>query len=333
MLDPFAHPALSVSRLSKPALLTAVVLHLGLLWVALNSAPMVRSAEQVVYQWVAPITPQRDVSVPITLPTPVTTKTIAPPVAKPIPTPRAAIAERAETPPPEPKPEIKPVPVPVVHPPLAEAASVAEPAKPLPEPSRVRREPVPLPLPAPVLDPKMDVVTPSVNVQVQAPPPVAPQAPVPLPEVVAAPAPVPKAAPPPAVLPVAVAPPVALPPRSAAITATEKPVGSGGPNDAPAAAAAAVTPASVTAPSAPATDGARGLNLNYPTSMLRNPPRQRSAAELANEQLNGTGSRNRLGETIDAATRPDCFGKEAGAAYGILAPIVGVVQAVRDKCK
>ena len=80
MLDPFAHPALSVSRLSKPALLTAVVLHLGLLWVALNSAPMVRSVEQVVYQWVAPITPQRDVSVPITLPTPVTTKTIAPPV-------------------------------------------------------------------------------------------------------------------------------------------------------------------------------------------------------------------------------------------------------------
>ena len=76
-----------------------------------------------------------------------------------------------------------------------------------------------------------------------------------------------------------------------------------------------------------------GLNLNVPSSMLRNPPRQRSAAELANEQLNGTGTRNRLGEAVDAATKPECFGKEAGAALGILAPIVGVVQAVRDKCK
>jgi hypothetical protein len=75
------------------------------------------------------------------------------------------------------------------------------------------------------------------------------------------------------------------------------------------------------------------LNLNYPTSMLRSPPRQRSAAELANEQLNGTGTRNRLGEAVDAATKPECFGKDAGAALGILAPIVGVVQAVRDKCK
>jgi hypothetical protein len=67
--------------------------------------------------------------------------------------------------------------------------------------------------------------------------------------------------------------------------------------------------------------------------MLRGPPRQRSAAELANEQLNGTGTRNRLGEAVDAATKPECFGKDAGAALGILAPIVGVVQAVRDKCK
>ena len=70
-----------------------------------------------------------------------------------------------------------------------------------------------------------------------------------------------------------------------------------------------------------------------PTSMLRGPPRQKSAAELANEQLNGDGTRNRLGEAVNAATRPDCFGKEAGAAYGIFAPAVGVVQAIRDKCK
>ena len=86
-------------------------------------------------------------------------------------------------------------------------------------------------------------------------------------------------------------------------------------------------------PSARAPTSSSGLNLNAPSSMLRNPPRQRSAAELANEQLNGTGSRNRLGEAVDAATKPDCFSKEAGAELGILAPILGVVQAARDKCK
>jgi hypothetical protein len=191
MLDPFARPALSMPRLSKPALATAVALHLGLLWVAMNSAPLVRSTEQVVYQWVAPITSPREVSGPITLPSPAkpVPKTAAPPVPLPAPAapPRAAITERTETAPPEPKPEPKPVPAPVTPPPpvpvpvappppAAEPAPVAEPVKPLPEPSRVRREPVPLPLPVPVLDTKIDIVNPTVNVQVQAPVPVAPPA-------------------------------------------------------------------------------------------------------------------------------------------------------------
>ena len=133
----------------------------------------------------------------------------------------------------------------------------------------------------------------------------------------------------PPALPAAVAPPVALPPRPAAITATEKPAG----GSSPASSTGRWRTAGAAAPTAPAPSGSRGLNLHYPTSMLRGPPRQKSAAELANEQLNGDGSRNRLGEAVDAATRPDCFGKEAGATLGVLAPIVGVVQAVRDKCK
>ena len=70
-----------------------------------------------------------------------------------------------------------------------------------------------------------------------------------------------------------------------------------------------------------------------PSSMLRNAPRERSAAEMAREQLNGNGSRNALGESIDAARKPECFGKEAGAALGLFAPLFGAVQALRDKCK
>ena len=313
MLDPFAHPALSVSRLSKPALLTAVILHLGLLWVALKSAPMVRTAEQVIYQWVAPITPPRDVVVPVTPTTPLPTKTVALPTPQsaPVTPTRAAITERAESPPPEPKPEPKPEPLP--PPPPVDPAPVVEPVKPLPEPTRVRREPEALPQPSLLLDTKIEVVTPTVNVQLQ------------LPEAATYALP--------SVLPATVAPPVIQPPRPAAITATEKPLGGGGPNAPPVANASSGAPGGAAAPNVPAAEGTRSLNLNYPSSMLRGPPRQRSAAELANEQLNGNGSRNRLGEAVDAATKPDCFGKDAGVAFGILAPIVGVVQAVRDKCK
>ena len=58
MLDPFARPALTMPRLSKPALVTAIALHLGLLWVALNSVPLVRSAERSLSAAGAPTRPK-----------------------------------------------------------------------------------------------------------------------------------------------------------------------------------------------------------------------------------------------------------------------------------
>ena len=350
MIDPFARPALGTGRLSRPALVTAVAVHLGLLWVALNSTPMVRSAEEVVYQWVAPITPLREVSKPITQPAPpkpdqsIAPVKPAPVLLPPVPT-RAVITERVQPPEsvpikqPEPKAEVKPepkplpvptpepVPIPVPAPPLpavvvpAPESALVDAPQPLPEPSRARREPLPLPNPLPTLEAKIDIVTPTVQVRIQAPP-----APLPTP----APAAVPAEPQPVAVTP----PPLPLPPRPAAITATERPQGGGSGKP------AGDTPATVGSPtnaqagtSGLPSDAGRNLYPVMPPSMLRGPPRERSAAEMAREQLNGTGSRNRLGEAVDAARKPDCFGKESGAAYGLFALPIGAVQALRDKCK
>lgn len=41
--------------------------------------------------------------------------------------------------------------------------------------------------------------------------------------------------------------------------------------------------------------------------MMLNRPRERSIADMANEQLNGTGHRDRLAEGLDAASRKDCI--------------------------
>ncbi len=372
MIDPFARSGPGPNRLSRPALVTAVAVHLGLLWVALNSTTMVRSAEEVVYQWVAPITPPRELSSAITQPVaPKLEKPIAPVTPGPAtPTPpsaappRAVITERVQPPEPDPvtlpEPKVEPKPVPTVLPkaeikpqpkplpvpepilvpvpapvpapvipapaptplptPAPEAAPVAAP-QPLPEPSRVRRAPVPLPSNMPALETKIDIVTPAVQVQIQAPP-----APVPAPTPTTAPI---------ATLPVAVTPPsLPLPPRPAAITATERPQGSSAAS--PAGSTATSTPGPMGGPASLGglpSDAGRNLYPVMPPSMMRGAPRERSAAEMAREQLNGTGSRNRLGETVDAARKPDCFGKDAGAAYGLLALPLGAVQALRDKCK
>ena len=93
MIDPFAKTSAHANPLSKPALVTAVVLHLGLLWIAMNSAPMVRSAEQVIYQWAAPVTTQREVSGAITLPSPIPAPAVAKPMVKSPAKARAAITE------------------------------------------------------------------------------------------------------------------------------------------------------------------------------------------------------------------------------------------------
>lgn len=358
MLNPFAAtPAVSESRLSRPALVTALALHLGLLWFALQAPPMVRSAEQVVYQWMAPITTPRQVSGPITLPKPT-----APPQAIQAATPAAvlppapsqtAITQRVE-PPQTPPPPTTPVPVPVpppppvpvavqvpapVTPPIAPppvaavvTAPVAAPepvappevAKPLPEPSRVRREVAPLPSFAPTQDTKLEakVDLPNTTVNIQAPPAPEPPAPAPSPTPVVVDA-APAVAPPPA---------VAQPARQTAITVTERPAGGGGPTN-PSGSSANAGAGANAANTASGTGAPLNLNLTYPSSMLRSPPRQRSAAELANQQLNGDGVRNRLGESVNAATKPDCLSREAGLELGLLALPLAAVQAARDKCK
>lgn len=65
--------------------------------------------------------------------------------------------------------------------------------------------------------------------------------------------------------------------------------------------------------------------------VMRNAPRQRSVAEMANEQLNGNGSRNRLGEAVAGAGKPDCIGPNAGGS--LIAIITIPIAAAMDKCK
>jgi len=86
----------------------------------------------------------------------------------------------------------------------------------------------------------------------------------------------------------------------------------------------------VAQPAAGAVPGGSGLNLNY-NYRPSNTGRQKTAAEMANEQLNGTGRRDKLAESVNAAEKPDCI--NSGQAAGLLAPVLVIANVVRDKCK
>ena len=73
-----------------------------------------------------------------------------------------------------------------------------------------------------------------------------------------------------------------------------------------------------------------GLNLNF-NYKPNSGGRQKTAAEMANEQLNGTGRRDKLAESVNAAEKPDCI--NSGQALGLLAPIAIAYNVVKDKCK
>lgn len=88
--------------------------------------------------------------------------------------------------------------------------------------------------------------------------------------------------------------------------------------------------AAATATAPPAGGGAAPASNLYPY-VMRNSPRQRSLAELANEQLNGNGSRNRLGEAVAGAGKPDCIGPNSGGS--LLAIVTLPIAAALDKCK
>jgi hypothetical protein len=60
-------------------------------------------------------------------------------------------------------------------------------------------------------------------------------------------------------------------------------------------------------------------------------PRQKSFAELANEQLNPGGRRDKFADAVDAAEKPDCATAYQG--MGLLAAPVIAFKAATDKCK
>jgi hypothetical protein len=64
---------------------------------------------------------------------------------------------------------------------------------------------------------------------------------------------------------------------------------------------------------------------------MRNSPGQRSLAEMANEQLNGGAPRDKLGDAVSGAAKPDCFAPNA--AGSLLSVITIPIAAASDKCK
>jgi hypothetical protein len=67
----------------------------------------------------------------------------------------------------------------------------------------------------------------------------------------------------------------------------------------------------------------------YPN--MYNPSRQRSLAELANEQLNGGRRRDPLAEGVGAAEIPDCISPNSGGSLFGLVTIP--IAAASGKCK
>lgn len=70
-------------------------------------------------------------------------------------------------------------------------------------------------------------------------------------------------------------------------------------------------------------------------------PRQKSFAELANEQLNPNGRKNKFVADIESAERPDCLGKNQTGRVsvgqsnfdGLIAGAAIAAQALQGKCK
>ncbi len=65
--------------------------------------------------------------------------------------------------------------------------------------------------------------------------------------------------------------------------------------------------------------------------MMRTTPRQRSLADMANEQLNGNQRRDRLAEGINAAGKSDCLSANKDAS--LLSLLTLPYATATDKCK
>lgn len=125
-------------------------------------------------------------------------------------------------------------------------------------------------------------------------------------------------------------------PRPSAITATEPiPVSAATtaatPGATPGASAGTGTGTGTSADTAP--DGLeRKLPPLYP-HMMKRAPRERSASEMANEQLNGNRTRDRFGQAMEEAGAKDCLKNEpAGMFRGLFALPGLVARAAQGKC-
>ena len=321
MIDPLAASSLPRQRLSMQALVTVGVLHGVVLWLMLQSGAAVQATRQVVMQYFSPITqlPKQPTAAPVHAAPPVPKRVVV------VPSPLVRVGT--------PVPLVEQTPAPVYRmmeaqtlqrttvkiqdikpqtdvPPVAEVpTSRIEPML-----AAVRVLPDPEPLSVPKLPP--DPLPQSVAPPAQTPP---------APDAVVRPAAA--AAPPPAPDPTTTAPavPIAAPSRAAAITPVESPGASAGATGTTGSAGAQAT-----MPAAAVPPGGSGLNLNF-NGRADGRGRQKTVAEMANEQLNGNGRRDKMAESVTAAEKPDCI--NSGQALGLLAPIAIAYNVAKDKCK
>ena len=153
MNDPLAETELRQERLSLPALTSVVVLHIGLLWIALQATPALQVTRQVVYQMLTPITRMVDpVPVPVSLSAiPRSVRSVSgsishsPPQTSPVTVtpvkPVERLVEKAPDPVVEtPEPQLRHVPV------VKEAVPIAIPELPAVQLPPTMQEPAPIPL-------------------------------------------------------------------------------------------------------------------------------------------------------------------------------------------
>lgn len=330
MIDPLSKAVLQQERVSLPVLGTVGAVHIVLLWMMLQAVPNMQVSRNVVYQMLlSPITQLKE-----RLPTPaVKAPREVPDVKAPVSTTNAIQTQKVvERPADKPQkiveaaPVVKPVqvalePIPV-SPPLL-------PPPPVPVP-----EPVPIPVPVPVVEPAPAPTPTPVPAPAPAPAPVPTPAPVPVPVPVPTPAPAPSPVPAPAPSPVPAptpAPtptpspaPAVAPARALAITPVEKPGAASGP--------AAAAPGGIPPPAGgpAAAGGPSGSGIIYPDYMKMR-PRQKSFAELANEQLNPGGRRDKFVDAVDGAEKPDCLA--VNQPGGLLAAPMIAYKAATGKCK
>jgi hypothetical protein len=286
-------------------MLTVGVLHLAALWSLLQPGLAAQATRQMVYQVFSPITRQRE---------------------QPQPVPQPMRAVERKVPPVPVQPVIERAAEPIVAP-LIQKLEAVTPARTSIQQQDIKasvdmRRALDLTRIEPVLAPVPVIPTPPLPEPLPTPPPVVafPTALEPAPPPVQTP---PAAAAPEPLVPAPV--PIAAPARAAAITPVEPRSSSG---TAGAANAASSTTSGLLLPTPGALPRGAALNYNYKPEARG---RQKSASELANEQLNPGGRKDKFSTAVEATERPDCI--NSGQALGILAPAMVAYNVLRDKCK